>query len=269
MASAGYMPQIHSHAFGTSEYFFLAKGIEDRDHNVYYDHPHKLPFRAATIMPQAPFGHTLYGDRADRHDGTMAPDVVAFIMIDQSSNRWALGPRIYWLDKLKEYLDAEHVSALQQKNFHIIPDPSIPDNKHSAIDDVELFGKAKDETEFMRFDYTRIEPASNSPHPNQARRAIWALRKEIDRKSKESSHETDMIPGDVLLVNNWRAATAWDEECKMLFNFRPIGFSPYSIHVHGGGHGDRMVFQIDFHRVSGRRKPTDDDHGHGHGGGHH
>jgi hypothetical protein len=249
MASAGYVPLTHSHATGTSEYFFHARGIEAEQ--MYFDHPHKLPFKAATIMPHLPFSHTVYGDRADRHDGTVAPDVAAFIMMDQHSERSALGPRLYWLDKLVGALGDDRV-ALGEKDFQIIPEQSIDDNKHGAISAIELFGQANDGTRFMRFDYGRIEPAASSPRPSQARRAIWALRRQLDRKTGDTFHHVDLLPGDVLLVNNWRAAAAWDEECKQRGwdLWRPYN---YPVHVHPN---DRLVIQINFYHLRGRRSPT-------------
>lgn len=250
MENAGFLPLVHSHVDGSADYVFHAKGIENSDFDT---HAHKLFFRPATTMPHLPFNHTVSGDLASRHAGTIAPDIVAFLIIDQSDDRRNLGPRLYWLDKLLVELGKETVSLLRQKDFQIIPDQSIKDNKHGAINSIELFGHGNDETQFMRFDYARVEPAAGTASIGAARRAIWALRRALDKKSGPFLEETDLLPGDVLLVNNWRVATAWDEEALTNRKYKQ------AVHVHAG---DRLVYQAHFYYP---REPAPPKHN-GHGG---
>ncbi len=243
MGNAGYLPLVHSHAGANPNYIVNVKAIEEtRDANL-EKYPHKLFFRPATVLPDLPYGHTVSGEVAGQHDGSVAPDVMAFIVMDCNDSRSYLGPRLFFLDKLVSAVGREAVEKLENKDFQIIPDKSIGDSRFGAIDSIELVGTSGINTRFMKFDYFRVEPASRTTNVDRARRAIWALRNALD--NKDGAAWTDPEPGDVLLVNNWRAATAWDEECRTWNSSRLAQFYlGRLIHVHSG---DRVVFQMNFY----------------------
>jgi hypothetical protein len=246
LAQAGYLPLVHSHSGAKPSYIFNAKGAEETRQPHLENYPHKLPLRPATIMPHCPYGHSFDGFVAGQRDGTVAPDIVAFIMMDASTSRRDLGPRLYYRTRLAAELGPDTTSNLAQQDFQITSTKPASDASYDAIDGIELFGVSGTGIEFMKFDYARIEPSSRTPHADRARGALMKLRQALDDRS--DAHTVDLQPGDVLLVNNWRTATAWDDEGRSHSSSRrrrkreAVAGRVEHMHV-----GQRVVFQMNFY----------------------
>lgn len=263
MGNIGYVPLPDRYNEGTPNYIFRAKAIEEcRDTATLQgrstpNQPHKLFYRPATVLPHLPFGPTL---ESGRFDSIIAPDAVAFIFMDRTRRKTKLGPLIYFLHRLQAALGPANMGLLKEKIFQIIPDQDIRDNPFGGTDAIALFGEAAESHQkFMRIDYTRIEPVPSTPQRDRARSAIAALKRVLDIKAdRRYAEPAPLDPGDLLVLNNWRAATAWDDECGGITGWG-------GVHVHAG---DRIVFQMNFYRpreeTPGEDENQDDDHGGGH-----
>ena len=249
MGNVGYVPLADRYNEGTPNYIFRAKAIEEtRDMATLQgrsspNHPHKLFYQPATVLPHLPHGPGL---EHGRFDSAIAPDAVAFIFLDQHRRRSKLGPYLYFLSRLETVLGAANVALLRQRIFQIIPDQDIRGNSFGGTDAISLLGEVADTGQkFMRFDYNRLEPVPATPQRDEARSAIAALKRVLDVKEdpRRFAEPAPLERGDLLIINNWRVATAWHEECRGLGG---LG----TFHVHAN---DRVVFQMNFYR------PRDDE----------
>lgn len=249
MGNAGYLPLAHCYDHGNPNYIFRARGIEETRLPENRAYSHKLFFKPATVMPHLPSGPALFGSAGTRFDGTLAPDAVVFIMLEKRYWHTLLGPRLYFLDELEVLLGRSNVANLRGDDFYIAPDQSVASkNVFGSVDGVSLFGVLKGMIRYMRFDYVRIEPALSTSRRDVARNAIARLKGVLDRKHGNAVWHADMKRGDILVVNNWRAASAWDE--KYLHKYlseRILGQRWAAPSEEDVSPGDRVVFQMNFY----------------------
>jgi hypothetical protein len=170
--------------------------------------------------------------------------------MDINPERTFLGPRLYFRERLEHLLGNETIERLKQKIFQITAMKSTDDSAYGQIDGIELFGKSRNDVDFMKFDYYRMEPASRTAHVDRARDAIADLRYVLDDRSPDVAEWANFGVGDVLVVNNWRVATAWDDECRIHIN--PGLLPDYGGQIRAGRlthvhRGDRVVFQMNFY----------------------
>lgn len=227
MGAAGYFPQLHSYEGKEPQFIFKAKGVEDlKDERGY---PHKLPDRPATIMPHLPLGRSVFGDADAQHEGIFAPDVVAFIFVEGNPHlgeRDKAGPRVYGLNSILARLDPAYIEGLQKNNFRIAPDPAVGrypaksgtySNVFGTVDNISpLGGTGPNGPLYMRIDSRRHEVSPSAQNLSRATASLGALNHALDAiRNENAAPRLNLERGDVLLVNNRRAATAWEIKCQV------------------------------------------------------
>jgi len=245
LASAHYMPLLHCYDERHPKFAFRAKAFEERQGGTDPTWPHRLFESPATVMPHLPFGPALFGKQAAL-EGTLAPDVVAFIMMESRSSFWRwqrreLGPRLYFLDQLEAALDQNTLKSLRRREFKISPDSTSGlRNVFGQVEQVNVFGQ-RDHSKYMRFDLNaRTSVRAGAPDQNDLSAALnFLIAIFLKLQDKEPSTRLDLRPGDVLIVNNWRVATQWDQKCKTWNGFTTRA-EP----------GDRLVYQMNFYYPS-------------------
>ena len=67
----------------------------------------------------------------------------------------------------------------------------------------------------MRFDIGRTSVRTDAAKHTDLSGALKSLTDAFNKlQNKIKSERLDLRPGDVLIINNWRVATKWDQKCK-------------------------------------------------------
>ena len=241
MAHAGYLPLVHCYDEAEPQFIFRAKAFEERgDTGARW--PHRLFEQPATVMPHLPFGPALFGAKASL-DGTVAPDIVAFIMLESRRGPWQrrkLGPHLFFLDQLEDLLKTDTTKLLHSREYKIEPDSTAGDgNVFGHVERVNLIGeRSTTGTKYMRFDLGRTAVRADAAKHTDLSRALKALTDAFSKlQHKSPSERLDLRAGDVLIINNWRIATQWDQKCETLIRGNEVPVAS----------GDRLVFQMNFY----------------------
>lgn len=216
MGAAGFHP-LPEYVAGKQIYWVHAKGREAGD---YLSCRHRLQHEVATLHPHKPYGPALFGSqKADRLD-SVAPDIVAYLLIEKNDWVHELGPIVYGYDEICSKLTAEDISSLMETKHSISPDYAITqssDNGFGGVSNINVIGRrdanesGDDGRTYFRFIIGRM---NNMAGVQRHLQRLTIATEEIT--SADKCVELDR--GDILLVNNRRAATKWVSQA--MYGFR-------------------------------------------------
>ncbi len=243
MGTAGYYPLVHSYEGKEPNYAFRARGVEDLDTPR---SPHRLPDRAATIRPHAAFASSHDG-RRDAQD--ICPDVTAFVFLENRPHwgrRSATGPRVFAIDRIVQKLvdtgNQRALGTLCQSLFGIAP-AGLTGQRWGAVDHIPLISCEGGKPTSIHIATHRHQCASSGERRPEAEEALRILDEKIQAMcNADEAPRVNLHRGDVLLVNNRRAATAWEAKCTVKYW---LGAHHREENLK---HGDRVIVQIDFYR---------------------
>lgn len=257
LATAGqerksYVPLISCH-HPDPQYIFHVKGVECWINSEDTHYPHKLPDQPSTLYPMLPYGPALFGEERAQFAGSLSPDLVVFICLDKFRRGKFLkkiGPRLYSINQIKDELSTHVFDGLRERAYKIDPDPNLgvwpissknrpdpADNPFGGVGPINLLGRENRKL-YMRFHIKRAAGFVGQMGGIDGIGFIADLRLALQRmKSKPECGRLDLQRGDILIVNNRRVATEWEDRCEL----SPFGSK------HDLKEGDRTLFQMGFY----------------------
>ncbi len=266
LQAVGYVPLVQ--VFDPlPNYMAYAIGIEYHSRRRFSGYPIQLPFQASTSLPWLPFGPAFFGHESSRFPAAYSPDILVFVALDKHETAFSslikVGPRVFPLgDLIKDHLSTQVVKRLAQPVFTISSNARLGvfpretqddieefDNRFGSINDISLLGGSEGHR-YFRIDCQegRMQVGSNFGEAGD-QAALDSLRNALLRM-ENACHRIDLNRGDILIVNNRRVATLWDDEAPLITPqvaaARAVGWA-----VHGKEKplkpGDRTILQFSFY----------------------
>lgn len=256
LGTIGHRPLVQSYYAG-AEYINQALSIEYTTSMRNAGYPHKLPRDVATIQPELPFGPSIWGSTRAKFTGGFSPDLVAFIVLDKAtiigSRIEEIGPRVYTVDHICSHLQAATQQTLTDNCFMIKADPRVGvhpkdptkaedrhDNTFGGARKINLLGERRNGVRYMRVDKARMM-ADPEMIGDNTESSVEVL-KNVFQQTRFENPRLNLKRGDVLVVNNRRAATEWEDEI-VVRSVANLG-NRSTRHVK---RGERVILQMSFY----------------------
>lgn len=240
LGAAGFRP-LPEYFDNVPEYWTRVIGVEIGPVS-YPGCKHRLPKEVSTLHPHKPFGPSLFGmERAHKLDA-ISPDLLAFIVMDKADDRKDIGPLIYSIDEVLSKLEPHIKELLMHEHYKFDPDVFVTKNdklRFGSIRHINIIGIRGTDEEPDGRTYWRYLGGRVTDDEEHVMGPVKCLEAALLSLGDEKKC-LDIDRGDILLVNNRRAATRWRGASPKKGMFRGAGETRLQ-------YGDRTINRMSFY----------------------